>query len=56
MSAVLICYYNLGRRQGSSVSMVTRLWAGWPGFISQHGQLRDFFFFTTMSRLALGPT
>jgi hypothetical protein len=36
----------------SSVGIVTRLRAGRSGFDSEQGM----FFFTTMSRLALGPT
>jgi hypothetical protein len=38
----------------SSVSIVTSLWAGWPGFNAQ--QWQEFFHFTTSSRPALGPT
>jgi hypothetical protein len=36
----------------ASVSIVTRLWAGQPGFDSQQGRI---FLVTTTSRLALGP-
>jgi len=37
----------------SSVSIVTRQWAGQRGFDSWQGQ--EFFLFTTMPRLTLGP-
>jgi hypothetical protein len=42
------------RLWGSSVIIVTRLWAGWPGFNSWQGQ--GYFLFATGSRLALGLT
>jgi hypothetical protein len=42
--------------QGSSVSTETRLWAVHPGFNLWQVQWWDFSFFTTVSKLTLGPT
>jgi hypothetical protein len=42
------------REQGSSVSIVTRLWTGRPGFDCRQAGI--LFLFTTASRPALGPT
>jgi hypothetical protein len=46
---------NVGRSQGSSVSIVTRLQTRWLGFSYQLGQIMDFFLFGTILRPALGP-
>jgi hypothetical protein len=45
--------WNYNRSRGSSVSTVTKLRAGWPGFDSWQGQI--IFLFATASRPALGP-
>jgi hypothetical protein len=44
----------ISRSRGSSVSIVTMLRAGRPGFDFRRGQWRDFFLFATASRPALG--
>jgi len=41
---------------GVSVTIVTRLQAGRPGFISQQGQWRKLFLFSTASRTDLKPS
>jgi len=41
--------------RGSSVSVVTRLWAGRQGFSSWQEQWWNLFLFATPSRSALGP-
>jgi hypothetical protein len=40
----------------SSVSLVTELWSGGPGFKFPPGAKKYFFLFTNVSRQALGPT
>jgi hypothetical protein len=47
-------FSSLLGNHGSSVSIVTRLWGGWPGFDYQ--QRLEIFLFPTMSRPGLGPT
>jgi hypothetical protein len=47
---LIICYMN----RGSSVSTLTELWAGRPGFDFLQDQ--EFSLFSTVCRPALGPT
>jgi len=48
--------HNSDAQCSSSVSIVTRLQAGGPGFGSGQGQWQDLFLFATASRTVLGPT
>jgi hypothetical protein len=43
-------------RRDSSVSIVTSIWAGRPGFHSRHQQQQGVFLFPKSSRPTLGPT
>jgi len=45
----------ISREWGYSVNIATTLWAGWPGFSSQHGQRRNFLLFAPASRPAVAP-
>jgi len=38
-----IAYWTTPKSRGSSITVVTRLWAGRPGFIFRHEQLRNYF-------------
>jgi hypothetical protein len=44
----------LGKKSGYLIQYSNRLWAGWLGFHSWQGQ--EIFLFSTVFRLALGPT